>query len=336
MTDFESLKETITGFGVAKIALILLVALAIIAYVFFFPKTGAITLTVNALDGAELPGAEVTLSSSDGATVATEYSDGGGVASFKNVAPGDYDLSIDPGAGYKPASKSVSLESGGAADVSVNVEKISFLSIAAQGKPATLPLNCEQKIVFNVNNNGQTDENAELVADGGLKNFFSTRPSAVFVPAGGVNLIEGVFLASKGAAGDELTGRVRVKGTRNGEDFSFTLAGAPKITVSPEKISYNAAPGEILNNGGVEIIVSNEGGEPIAIRKEDIRIEGGYADSFDWTYFESTIPAHDKVSWWLALRVPEAAYGGLKLVGAVKIPLPCRTASIGIETAVTD
>lgn len=336
MADFESLKEAVEGFGYGKIALILIVALAVLGYAFFFPKAGTITLTVNALDGGPLPGAEVTLSGADGATVATEYSDEGGAARFTNVAPGEYDLAVDPGAGYDPASKSVTLESGGSAAAAVDVEKISSLSVTAQNKPSTLPLACEQKVYFEIKNNGRTDENAELVADGDLKSFFSTQPPAVSVQAGGVNLIQGVFLVSKGAVGDELTGRVRIKGSRSGEDFPLTLASAPKITVSPEKISYSAAPGEILNRGGVEIIVSNEGDAPIEIRKEDVRVEGGYADSFDWTYFEPTIPAHDRVSWWLALRVPESAYAGLKLVGAVKIPLPCRTASIGIETAVTD
>jgi hypothetical protein len=325
-SPFESLKAAVEEIGVTKIAVALVVLLAVVGFILFFPRAGSVVVTVSALDGDALPGAEVTLSNSDGDVVATEYSDDSGRVAF-NVAPGDYSASIDAGAGFKPLTKSVSLASGGEASVAADVERVSSVSLAPQESPSFLPLSCEKKIVFELKNSGQSDEAAKLVADGGLKDVFSPPAQPVAVPAGGSNFVEALFLVTKAKPGDSLKGKVRVKGTRNGVDFAFVVDEAPKISVSPQSITGSAAPGGMIQQ---KLVVSNAGSEPIEIPQESIRVEGDYANSYRWTYYENRIEAGGKASWWLALVVPENAYG--KLVGAIKIPLPCKTAAIDIDT----
>ncbi|MEM0475465.1 MAG: hypothetical protein QW343_01600, partial [Candidatus Norongarragalinales archaeon] len=68
----------------------------------------------------------------------------------------------------------------------------------------------------------------------------------------------------------------------------------------------------------------------IEIPQESIRVEGHYAGNYAWTYFEPHIEARGRATWWIALRVPENAAG--KIVGVIKIPLPCKTAVIDIDT----
>ncbi len=321
----EPVKDFVGQVGAVKIALALLIILVVAGYVLFFPKNAVLTVNVRALDGDALPGAEVVLSNADGEVAATEYADDGGVARFASVAPGDYTAAVDAGGGFKPATKSVSVASGAEESVAVEVERISSVTVTAGENPSFVPLSCEKKILFELKNAGASDEQVQLVADGGLKDFFSA--PVVFVPAGGSNYADGTFLVSRGKQGDELKGRVRVKGTRNGVDFSFALGNAPRISVSPQTISGNAAPGGLIQQ---KIMVTNEGSEPVEITKDRIVVEGHYAGSYDWTYFEPRIEPGAKASWWIALRVPENAVG--KLVGVVKIPLPCRTVTIDIDT----
>jgi hypothetical protein len=83
-----------------------------------------------------------------------------------------------------------------------------------------------------------------------------------------------------------------------------------------------------------KLVVSNDGDSPLEISQDSITVEGHYAGSYAWTYFQPRIEPKSKASWWIALRVPENAVG--KLVGVMKIPLPCRTVSIDIDTDAKD
>ena len=333
-SPIESVKEAINGIGVAKIAIVAVLLLLVLGYVFLYPKPGTITINVKALDGDALPGAEVTLADSNGKTLDPVSTDDSGTAVFSNVAPGDYSASVDPGAGYETASDSVSLASGGEASDSVEVERASSVTVAAEENPSTLPLSCERKIVFDLTNKGQAEESVQLVGDGGLKDVF-TAPLAAVPPSGGLAI--GSFLAAKGKAGDSLKGKVRVKGTRNGVEFSFVLGGVPKVSVSPQTISGDAQPGGVIQK---QITVSNDGDDEIAVKQSDITVEGSYAGSYSWTFFEADsngiahIEPHGKVSWWISLAVPENAVG--KLVGVIKIPLACRTLRVDIDTTAKD
>ncbi|MFH0973992.1 MAG: carboxypeptidase regulatory-like domain-containing protein [Candidatus Micrarchaeota archaeon] len=243
MSALDSITDAIEQIGLAKIVFVILVLALALGYFFFYPKNGSITLTVKALDGDALPGAEVTLTDANGNTLPTTYSDDAGVASFKDVPPGDYSAAIDPGVGYGAATKSVSLASGGEAAESVSVERATSVSVLPQENPSFLFLSCEKKVLFELRNAGANEEQVQLVADGGLKDVFAA-PSLAIVPPGGSAFVEGSFTASKAKVGDELKGKVRVKGTRSGVDFNFILDEAPIITVSPKKITRS--PQEII------------------------------------------------------------------------------------------
>ena len=330
MSAFDSIQEAIEQIGLTKIIVFILVLALALGYFFFYPKNGSILLTVKALDGDALPGAEVTLTDANGNTLPTAYSDDAGVASFKDVPPGDYSAAIDPGVGYGAATKSVSLASGGAAAETVSVERSTLVSVLPQENPSFLFLSCEKKILFELKNSGANEEQVQLVADGGLKDAFVAPPLSV-VPPGSSTFVEGSFLASKAKVGDELKGKVRVKGTHSGADFDFTLGEAPRITVSPETITGSEAPGGLIQQ---KITVSNEGDKAIDIAQNSITIDGHYANSYSWTYFEPHIAAGESATWWIALVVPENAAG--KLVGTIRVPLPCGEKRIDIDTEAKD
>ncbi len=332
MSAFDSIQEAIEQIGLTKIIVVILVLALALGYFFFYPKNGSITLTVKALDGDALPGAEVTLTDANGNTLPTAYSDDAGVAAFKDVPPGDYSAAIDPGVGYGAATKSVSLASGGEAAETVSVERSTSVSVLPQENPSSLflsyeKMSCEKKILFELRNAGANEEQVQLVADGGLKDAF-VAPAPAVVPPGSSTFVEGSFTTSKGKVGDELKGKVRVKGTRSGADFDFVLEEAPKITVSPQKITGS------VPLDPKDITVSNDGSKPVDIAQNSITIDGHYANSYSWTYFEPHIPAGESVTWWIALVAPENAAG--KLVGTIRIPVPCGTLRVGIDTDVTE
>lgn len=255
--------ELVEKFGAAKIALAVIIIIAVYWGLFLRPSPGSISISVIELDsGKMIVGAEVMIYSANGKQIDLDYTDNSGVVRFQGV-PSREELTVEvgPGVQHKTRSESVELESGENADLQVRVERDWSLEVDATKGQYYAGAGCAATISLVITNKGDEAVPIEFVGTGGLEGLLVT--SARALNAKTKETVEVEIAVPKGEkAGAKLDGKVRVKYSNAGASVSVSVLEPPSLKLSPTSINEALGDGE---NGFVKMLELSIDGEGIEL-----------------------------------------------------------------------
>ncbi len=241
----------------AVVLVVLLIAAAALFYVYVFPKNSVIAVSVKVKDSTMgFDGAEVLLRSPNGKNLVRSKFTDRGKAVFESVAPGKAVLVVDAQAPFESYEEEVEIPSGVEKTFLVELVGKTNLVFLETNIPSEFSPSCSRKVDFTVFNNGSVDEQAELVADGILRDFLKF-PNAALIPTGEQAVISADLLASASAEEGGVDGAIRFKGTFIGLDKKFSVKKID-VAVSPESINYNSKQ-EFKDF----LVITNNGASPV-------------------------------------------------------------------------
>jgi len=329
-TFLETATPIVKKIGLLKISAAIAAILVILALVFLIPKPAFLTVSIRELDsGNPVAGAQVTLLDSNGAAIALEYSNEGGLAVFENLAPNpSLSVEVDAGSDFRKAFESVSLEPGAQASLTIQLERNLDADLNAKTIPQTTPASCPQKFYFEVTNNGVNAIEVEIVGDKDFKNLKSEK---TLVDAGSKKEIEATIVFPLSETLSSKTGVARIKYTRKSVSITTQLVPPFDLRVSPESIEASVKPGETLKRI-VSFENSGKVGE-VKITNADVSL-GGDVAAIAQARFEDESPIKPGEKNFLTFSLTAPDYKG-QLVGQLVVNTPCKTFRIPIQVTVT-
>lgn len=326
-SKFAEFIDAVKSFGWLKIFLLL----AIVSGVLYFlsqPQPGKVSVTVFELDSRKaIPATELSLYDNEGKPAGKAvFTDDAGQAIFSNVPAGkSLTLKADASSSFKPASRQVTLKSGEAQDVRIDLARQSNVELSVEPRSLVLGSGCSRNLTVTAQNKGETTD-VEIIGDGLLKN--NLQSPTVRIPKG---MQATLFVKATVPAGDALAdgeGTLRVKKTDSQTTIKFKTVKPSEADVSPGSIAQEVKPGTeykqlitITNRGGLEEIADLTA-----------TVGGGLAPMADVALADNApIKPGEKNIATLTIRLPPATT--TKTVGWVTISTPCK--NYRIETEIT-
>ncbi len=238
-----TIAEAIKRIGIARIILAIII-IGIAWWFYSLPKPGELYISVKELDSTSaIEGVTVSLTWQDGQLLGDNFAyttDSTGVVSFQNV-PTERELIIETdasstGLNYEVNRQRVTLKSGEAKQVEVQLAKSTNLAFSPNKLTGSVSEKCVRETTITVTNNGGDPTDVQFTGTGALADAVSSNAINVF-PGSSENATVFIDVSKTGKRkGDDLNGGLRARGTSRSVIVELDVSEPPRVTLEPESL----------------------------------------------------------------------------------------------------